>query len=103
MNWNIQTIKRLGQATLITSSLMLGLAQSASAQDPYWYDRHDQKSLKRHQKEEKRELKLHQKMEREEFGKSDALSRHQKKEQRELEKHQKREQKRYRERGTWPY
>ena len=101
MNWNTQTLKRLGLATLLTSSLLLGVAQSASAQDPYWYGRSDQKSLKRHEKEEKRELKLHQKLERQEFGNSAELRRHQKDEQNDLKRHQKREKKR--DRYTWPY
>jgi len=101
MNWNIQTLKRVSLGTLLGSSLMLGVAQSTSAQDPYWYGRYDQNSLKRHQKEEKRELKLHQKMEREELGNSAALRRHQKEEQRDLERHQKHEKRR--DRRTWPY
>ena len=101
MNWNVQTLKRVGLAILLGSSLMLGVAQTASAQDPYWYGRNDQKSVKRHEKEEKRELKLHQKLERQEFGNSAALRRHQKEEQRDLERHQKREKRR--DLRTWPY
>jgi len=101
MNWSIKTLKGVGYAVLLTSSLILGSAQSTAAQNPYWYDRYDQKSLKRHQKEEKRELKRHQKMEREEFGNSAELRRHQKEEQRDLKRHQKREQRR--DRWTWPY
>jgi len=91
MNWNIKTLKRVAQAILLASSLVLGLAMTASAQNPYWSDRYNRDSLKRHQKEEKRELKLHQRLEREEFGNSSALRRHQKEEQRELKRHQKRE------------
>ena len=101
MNWNIQTLKRIGLATVMTSSLTFGLAQSASAQNPYWYGRDDQKSLKRHEKEEKRELKRHQKLERQEYGNSSELRRHQKDEQRELKRHQKHEKRR--DRWTWPY
>jgi len=101
MNWSINTLKRVGYAVLLTSSLMLGLAQITSAQNPYWYGRSDQQSLKRHEKEEKRELKRHQKLEREEFGNSAELRRHQKEEQRELNRHQKREKRR--DRWTWPY
>ena len=93
MNWNIRTLKRVAQATFLGLSLVLGLAMTASAQNPYWYDR-NRDSLKRHQKEEQRELKYHQRMEREEFGNSKALKRHQKEEQRELKSHQKHE-KRY--------
>ena len=85
MNWNIETLKRVVQATLMSSSLVLGLAMTASAQNH---------SLKRHQKEEQRELKYHQRMEREEFGNNKALKRHQKEEQRDLKRHQKNE-KRY--------
>ena len=93
MNWNIRTLKRVAQTTLLSSSLVLGLAMTTSAQNPYWYDR-DRDSLKRHQKEEQRELKYHQRLEREEFGNSKALKRHEKEEQRELKRHQKNE-KRY--------
>ena len=85
MNWNIGTLKRAAQAAFLGSSLVLGLAMTASAQNH---------SLKRHQKEEQRELKYHQRLEREEFGNSKTLKRHQKEEQRELKRHQKRE-KRY--------
>lgn len=92
MKWNIKALKRLAQATLLGSSLVLGLAVTAGAQNPYWYGRNDRDSLKRHQKEEKRELKRHQREEREEFGNSKDLRRHQKAEQRELKRHQKREQ-----------
>jgi len=91
MNWNIKTLKRVAQAILLASSLVLGLAMTASAQNPYWNDRYSRDSLKRHEKEEKRELKLHQRLEREEFGNSAALRRHQKEEQRDLKRHQKRE------------
>jgi len=91
MNWNIKTLKRVAQAILLGSSLVLGLAMTTSAQNPYWNDRYNRDSLKRHQKQEKRELKLHQRLEREEFGNSAALKRHQKEEQRELKRHQKRE------------
>ena len=91
MNWNIKTLKRVAQAILLGSSLVLGLAMTTSAQNPYWNDRYNRDSLKRHQKQEKRELKLHQRLEREEFGNSAALRRHQKEEQRELKRHQKRE------------
>ena len=93
MNWNFKALKRVAQTTLLSSSLVLGLAMTTSAQNPYWYDR-DRDSLKRHQKEEQRELKYHQRLEREEFGNSKALKRHEKEEQRELERHQKNE-KRY--------
>src|SRR5437667_8192613 len=91
MNWNIKALKRIAQTTLLGSALVLGLAQTASAQDPYWYGRYNQDSAKRHQKEEKRELKRHQRLEREEFGNSAALRRHQEDERRELKRHQKRE------------
>ena len=87
MNWNVKALKRVAQTTLLSSSLVLGLAMTTSAQNPYWYDR-DRDSLKRHQKEEQRELKYHQRLEREEFGNSKALKR------RELKRHQKNE-KRY--------
>lgn len=93
MNWNISTLKRVAQTTLLSSSLVFGLAMTANAQNP-WYDRYNRDSLKRHQKEEQRELKYHQRLEREEFGNSKALKRHQKEEQRELKRHQKHE-KRY--------
>ena len=93
MNWNVKALKRVAQTTLLSSSLVLGLAMITSAQNPYWYDR-DRDSLKRHQKEEQRELKYHQRLEREEFGNSKALKRHEKEEQRELKRHQKNE-KRY--------
>ena len=94
MNWSIETLKRAAQATFLGSSLVLGLAMTANAQDPYWYGRnHD--SVKRHQKEEQRELKSHQRLERQEFGNSKSLKRHQKEEQRELKRHQK-DEKRYR-------
>src|SRR2546425_12065321 len=93
MNWNTKTLKRVAQTALLSSSLVLGLAMTASAQEPYWYGRnHD--SVKRHQKEEQRELKYHQRLERDEFGNSKSLKRHQKEEQRELKRHQKNE-KRY--------
>ena len=92
MNWNIKALKRVAQTTLLSSSLVLGLAMTASAQNP-WYDR-NRDSAKRHQKEEQRELKYHQRMEREEFGNNKALKRHQKEEQRDLKRHQKNE-KRY--------
>jgi len=92
MNWNIKALKRVAQTTLLSSSLVLGLAMTASAQNP-WYDR-NRDSVKRHQKEEQRELKYHQRMEREEFGNNKALKRHQKEEQRDLKRHQKNE-KRY--------
>lgn len=88
MNWSIGALKRVMWMILLGSSLVMGLATTANAQNPYWYD---QDSWKRHQKEEKRELKRHQKLEREEFGNSSALRRHQKEEQRELKRHQKRE------------
>lgn len=91
MNWNIKTLKRVMWSTLLGSSLMIGLATTATAQNPYWYDRYGRDSTKRHQKEEKRELKLHQRLEREEFGNSAELRRHQKEERRELKRHQKRE------------
>jgi hypothetical protein len=100
MNWNIKALKRAAQATFLGSSLLLGLAQTASAQDPR-YDRYNRDSAKRHQKEEKRELKLHQRREREEFGNSDALRRHQKEEQRELKRHQKREKRSFDGRDRW--
>ena len=93
MRWDIRTLKRVAQASLLGSSLVLGLATTASAQNPYWYDRnHD--SVKRHQKDEKRDLKDHQRLERAEFGNSKSLKRHQKEENRELKRHQKQE-KRY--------
>ncbi|HSB27581.1 MAG TPA: hypothetical protein VLE19_06995 [Pyrinomonadaceae bacterium] len=101
MNWDTQTLKRMGLVGVLTSSLTFGLVQSTSAQNPYWYGRVDQKSLKRHEKEEKRELKLHQKLERQEYGNSAELRRHQKEEQRDLKRHQKREKKR--DRWTWRY
>ena len=88
MNWNIGTLKRVAQASFLGSSLVLGLAMTASAQNPYWYDRHHD-SLKRHQKEEQRDLKYHQRLERSEYGNSKSLKRHQKEEQRELKSHQK--------------
>src|SRR5262245_9217116 len=100
MNWNTKTLNRIAQTTLLGSSLLLGVATTASAQDPYRYDRQD--SVKRHQKEEKRELKRHQQLEREEFGNSKALKRHQKDEQRELKRHQKREKEREKHR-RWRY
>ena len=90
MNWNIEALKRLMWTILLGSSLVIGLATSASAQNPYW---NGQDYSKRHQKEEKREMKRHQKFEREEFGNSAELRRHQKEEQRELKRHQKREKK----------
>jgi len=92
MNWNIKTLKRVAQTTFLSSSFVLGLAMTASAQNPY--DPYNRNSSKRHQKEEQRELKYHQRMEREEFGNSKTLKRHQKEEQRELKRHQKHE-KRY--------
>lgn len=92
MNWSIRAPKRVMWTILLGSSLVIGLATTASAQNPYWYDRD---YSKRHQKEEKRELKRHQKFEREEFGNSAALRRHQKEEQRELKRHQKREKRGY--------
>ena len=82
MRWDIRTLKRVAQASFLGSSLVLGLATTASAQNPYWYDRHD--SVKRHQKDEKRDLKDHQRLERAEFGNSKSLKRHQKEENREL-------------------
>jgi hypothetical protein len=91
----MKALKRVMWTILLGSSLIVGLASTASGQDPYWYDR----DWKRHQKEEKRELKRHQKLEREEFGNSAALRRHQKEEQRELKRHQKREKRRV----DWPY
>ncbi len=39
MNWNIGTLKRAAQTTFLGSSLVLGLAMTTSAQNPYWYDR----------------------------------------------------------------
>ena len=95
MNWNIKTLKRVAQTTFLSSSLVLGLAMTASAQNPYNRD-----SQKRHQKEEQRELKYHQRMEREEFGNNKALKRHQKEEQRDLKRHQKNE-KRYSDDRWW--
>src|SRR6266436_8197426 len=88
MIWNVKALKRVAHATVLGSSLVLGLAVTANAQDPYWGQRD---SGKRHQKQEKRELKLHQRLERDEFGNSAALRRHQKEEQRDLKRHQKRE------------
>jgi hypothetical protein len=101
MNWNIRALKRVAQATLLGSSLVVGLAQTASAQNPYRYDRYDRDSVKRHQKEEKRELKRHQRFERDEFGNSAALRRHQKEEQRELKRHQKHEKPSFDRRDRW--
>lgn len=92
MNWSIRALKRVMWTILLSSSLLAGLAATASAQNPYWYG---QDSSKRHQKEEKRELKRHQKFEREDFGNSAALRRHEKEEQRELKRHQKREKRGY--------
>ena len=91
MNWNVEALKRVMWSTLLCSSLVLGLATTGTAQNPYGSDRYGRDSVKRHQQEEKRELKLHQRLEREEFGKSVALRRHQKEEQRELKRHQKHE------------
>ena len=91
MIWNVKALKRIAQATLLASSLVLGLAVTANAQDPYWNQRD---SGKRHQKQEKRELKLHQRLERDEFGNSAALRRHQKEEREALKRHQKRERRR---------
>ena len=99
MNWNIKALKRVAQTALLSSSLVLGLAMTASAQNPYWSDR-NRDSLKRHQKEEQRDLKYHQRMEREEFGNNKALKRHQKEEQRDLKRHQKNE-KRYSDDRWW--
>jgi hypothetical protein len=101
MNWNIKVLKRAAQATLLGSSLVLGLAQTASAQDPYRYDRYNRDSVKRHQKEEKRDLKRHQRLERDEFGNSAALRRHQKEEQRDLKRHQKGEKRSFDGRDRW--
>lgn len=98
MIWNVKTLKRVARATLLGLSLVLGLAVTANAQDPYWYQRD---SVKRHQKQEKRELKLHQRREREEFGNSAALRRHQKEERNELKRHQNRER-RWRDRWWRP-
>ena len=95
MIWNVKTLKRAAHATVLGSCLVLGLAVTANAQDPYWGQRG---SVKRHQKQEKRELKLHQRLEREEFGNSAALRRHQKEERNDLKRHQKRER-RWRDRG----
>ncbi len=95
MIWNVKTLKRVAHATLLASSLVLGLAVTANAQDPYWNQRD---SGKRHQKQEKRELKRHQRLEREEFGNSAALRRHQKEERDALKRHQKRER---RSRDRW--
>ena len=100
MSWNIKALKRVAQTTFLSSSLVFGLAMTASAQNPYWHDPYNRDSLKRHQKEEQRELKYHQRMEREEFGNSKALKRHQKEEQRELKRHQKHE-KRYSDNRWW--
>src|SRR5206468_2184785 len=69
MNWNVEALKRVMWSTLLCSSLVLGLATTGMAQNPYWSDRYGRDSVKRHQKEEKRELKLHQRLEREEFRK----------------------------------
>ena len=55
MNWNVKALKRVAQTTLLSSSLVLGLAMTTSAQNPYWNDRYNGGSVKRHQKEEKRE------------------------------------------------
>ena len=101
MNWNIKALKRVAQAILLASSLVLGLAMTASAQNPYWNDRYDRDSVKRHQKDEKRELKRHQRFERDEFGNSAALRRHQKEEQRELKRHQKHEKRSFDGRDRW--
>ena len=101
MNWNIKALKRVMWSTLLGSSLALGLATTATAQNPYWYDRYGRDSAKRHQKEEKRELKLHQRLEREQFGNSSALRRHQKEEQRELKRHQKDEKRGSNWRDRW--
>jgi hypothetical protein len=98
MNWNVKTLKRVAQATLLGLSLVLGLGVTANAQYPRWYQRD---SGKRHQKQEKRELKLHQRLEREEFGNSEALRRHQKEERRELKRHQKRERRSFEWRDRW--
>lgn len=95
MKSSMKELKRVVWTILLGSSLVVGLASTASAQDPYRYDR----DWKRHQKEEKRELKRHQKLERDEFGNSSALRRHQKEEQRDLKRHQKHEKRRY----DWPY
>jgi len=65
MIWNIKTLKRATLTALLGSSLLLGLALTTNAQNPYWYDRYNRDSVKRHQKEEKRELKFHQRLERE--------------------------------------
>ena len=100
MNWNIKVLKRAAQATLLGLTLVVGLAQTATAQDP-WYDRYDRGSTKRHQKDEKRDLKLHQRLERDEFGNSAALRRHQKEEQRDLKRHQKREKRSFDGRDRW--
>lgn len=94
MKWSMKALKRITWTGLLGTSLVVGLASTASAQNPY-YDR----DWKRHQKEEKRELKRHQKLEREEFGNSAALRRHQKEEQRDLKRHQKHEKRR----SDWPY
>src|SRR5438034_10734157 len=88
MNWNIKTLKRVAQTALLSSSLVLGLAMTASAQNPYWYDR-NRDSVKRHQKEEQREVKYQQRMEREEVGNNKALKRHQKEGQHDWQRHQK--------------
>jgi len=91
MNWDIKRLKGIAGAAVLGSSLLLGLAQTTNAQDPYDYSRHRGNVQKRHQKEEKRELKLHQRLERQEFGNSAELRRHQKEEQRQMKRHQKRE------------
>jgi hypothetical protein len=96
MNW-----KRITQAILLSSSVILGTGTIATAQDPSWYYRNDKSAVKRHQKEEQRELKRHQQFEREEFGKSSDLRRHQKEEQRELKRHQKHEKRGFDSRDRW--
>ena len=101
MKWSTKALKRTVQATLLGSGLVLGLAQTASAQDPYQYDRYNRDSVKRHQKDEKRELKRHQRLERDEFGNSAALRRHQKEEQRDLKRHQKGEKRSFDGRDRW--
>ncbi len=94
MNWNVKALKRVIGSTLLGSTMLVGFASVATAQNPYWYDR-DNRQLKRHQKQEKRDLKLHQRLEREQFGNNADLRRHQKEEMRELKRHQKHEKRGY--------
>jgi membrane protein involved in colicin uptake len=97
----VNLLKRTIGIGVFGAGLLFAASMTANAQsgnyDPYYDQQNDgyynqnQRTDKRHRKQEKRELKHHQRHEREYYGNSRQLRRHQEQERRQVKRHQRNE------------